>query len=77
MAGSQYCIFDLDGTVDSLPGIASSIDSAFADCGLRTPACNVGQLIGPPIRQNGGASLLVLSVLLNIYSGTGADGWAL
>jgi len=52
MAGFQYCIFDLDGTlVDSLPGIAWSIDSAFAECGLSTPACNVGQLIGPPIRQ--------------------------
>ena len=51
MAGSQYCIFDLNGTVvDSLPHTAS-IDSAFADCGIRTPACNVGQFIAPPIRQ--------------------------
>jgi phosphoglycolate phosphatase len=52
MPGFRYIVFDLDGTlVDSLPGIAWSIDSAFAECGLPTPPCNVGQLIGPPIRQ--------------------------
>ena len=52
MPAFRYFIFDLDGTlVDSVPGIAWSIDSAFAECGLPTPACNLGQLIGPPIRQ--------------------------
>jgi phosphoglycolate phosphatase len=52
MSGFRYIVFDLDGTlVDSLPGIAWSIDSAFAECGLPTPPCNVAQLIGPPIRQ--------------------------
>src|ERR1700753_2531652 len=43
--------FDLDGTLlDSLPGIAFSIEQAFATCGLPMQALDLGAAIGPPIR---------------------------
>jgi phosphoglycolate phosphatase len=52
MQDFNYFIFDLDGTlVDSLPGIAWSIDCAFTDCRLPRPSCDVGKYIGPPIRN--------------------------
>jgi phosphoglycolate phosphatase len=53
-------VFDLDGTlVDSLPGIAWSIDAALAECGLTAPGSLkphdlrpdvLKRLIGPPVR---------------------------
>lgn len=47
----QAIFFDLDGTLlDSLPGIASSIEQAFVSCGLPMRAIDLRQVIGPPIR---------------------------
>lgn len=47
----QALLFDLDGTLlDSLPGIAFSIEQAFAACNLPMQALNLGEVIGPPIR---------------------------
>jgi phosphoglycolate phosphatase len=47
----QAIFFDLDGTLlDSLPGIAFSIEQAFAACGLPMQAFDLGAAIGPPIR---------------------------
>src|SRR5258708_7666093 len=47
----QALFFDLDGTLlDSLPGIAFSIEQAFAACGLPMQALDLGEAIGPPIR---------------------------
>jgi phosphoglycolate phosphatase len=44
-------LFDLDGTLlDSLPGIAYSVQAAFDAAGLHERAYNLRQLIGPPIR---------------------------
>jgi phosphoglycolate phosphatase len=44
-------IFDLDGTlVDSLPGIARSVEAALSSCGLPQLARDLKPLIGPPIR---------------------------
>jgi phosphoglycolate phosphatase len=52
MLNFSYFIFDLDGTlVDSLPGIAWSIDCAFTDCSLPRPSCDLGKYLGPPIRN--------------------------
>ena len=43
--------FDLDGTLlDSLPGIAFSIEQAFLACGLPMQAIDLREVIGPPIR---------------------------
>ena len=51
MQAFRYFIFDLDGTlVDSLPGIAWSIDAAFAGCGLPRPSGDLQHHIGPPVR---------------------------
>ena len=48
----QALFFDLDGTLlDSLPGIAFSIEQAFAACGLPMQALHLGEVIGPPIRE--------------------------
>jgi phosphoglycolate phosphatase len=47
----QALFFDLDGTLlDSLPGIAFSIEQAFAACRLPMQALDLGEVIGPPIR---------------------------
>jgi phosphoglycolate phosphatase len=47
----QALFFDLDGTLlDSLPGIAFSIEQAFVACGLPMQALDLGEAIGPPIR---------------------------
>jgi phosphoglycolate phosphatase len=47
----QALFFDLDGTLlDSLPGIAFSIEQAFAACDLPMQALDLGEVIGPPIR---------------------------
>jgi phosphoglycolate phosphatase len=44
-------LFDLDGTLlDSLPGIAYSVQAAFDAAGLPERAYDLRQLIGPPIR---------------------------
>lgn len=44
-------LFDLDGTLlDSLPGIASSIEQAFISCGLPMRSIDLREVIGPPIR---------------------------
>lgn len=47
------CIcFDLDGTlVDSLPGIAFSIDAALSECGHPPRTTALRALVGPPIRS--------------------------
>ena len=48
----MQAIFDLDGTlVDSLPGIAWSIDEALAACALPPSSMELRPLIGPPIRS--------------------------
>jgi phosphoglycolate phosphatase len=48
----RHAIFDLDGTlVDSLPGVASSIDVALEACGLPPLSVELRPLIGPPIRS--------------------------
>ena len=45
-------IFDLDGTlVDSLDGIAWSIEKALGSAGIAPPAADLRPVIGPPIRQ--------------------------
>lgn len=79
-------VFDLDGTlVDSLPGIAWSIDAALAECGL--PPRTAGRtddlkaLIGPPVRAilaavTGLADGLELDRLLAAFRRSyDADGW--
>jgi phosphoglycolate phosphatase len=44
-------LFDLDGTVlDSLPGIAFSVNAAFLAAGLAERTLDLRKLIGPPIR---------------------------
>ncbi len=44
-------LFDMDGTLlDSLPGIAYSVQAAFDAAGLPERAYDLRQLIGPPIR---------------------------
>jgi phosphoglycolate phosphatase len=44
-------LFDMDGTLlDSLPGIAYSVQAAFDAAGLPKRVFNLRQLIGPPIR---------------------------
>lgn len=44
-------LFDLDGTLlDSLPGIAYSVQAAFAAAGLPKRSFDLRQWIGPPIR---------------------------
>jgi phosphoglycolate phosphatase len=49
---TRHAIFDLDGTlVDSLPGIAWSIDRALAACCLPPRQAELRPLIGPPIRS--------------------------
>jgi len=48
----RHVIFDLDGTlVDSLPGIAWSVEAALSCCGLPRPSTDLKPLIGPPIRS--------------------------
>lgn len=45
-------IFDLDGTlVDSVPGIAWSVEAALSECGLNRTCASLRALIGPPIRE--------------------------
>ncbi len=47
----QAIFFDLDGTLlDSLPGIAFSIEQAFGACGLPMRTIDLREAIGPPIR---------------------------
>jgi len=47
----QAFFFDLDGTLlDSLPGIAFSIEEAFTACGLPMQPIDLREIIGPPIR---------------------------
>ncbi|MGA7158429.1 MAG: HAD family hydrolase [Acidobacteriaceae bacterium] len=46
----QGLFFDLDGTLlDSLPGIAFSIEQSFKSCGLQMQPLNLLKTIGPPI----------------------------
>jgi phosphoglycolate phosphatase len=48
----QAIFFDLDGTLlDSLPGIAFSIEQAFVTCGLPMQPIDLRRAIGPPIRS--------------------------
>jgi len=52
MTPARHVIFDLDGTlVDSLPGIAWSVDVALRSCGLPPAQRDLRPLIGPPIRD--------------------------
>lgn len=47
----RYLFFDLDGTIlDSLPGVAYSVQQAFDACGLRLINGELRSMIGPPIR---------------------------
>ena len=47
----QFILFDLDGTLlDSLPGIAFSVNYACREAGVPEPAVNLRSLLGPPIR---------------------------
>ena len=47
----SYVLFDLDGTLlDSLPGIAFSVQEACRTVGLPEPKVNLRSLLGPPIR---------------------------
>ncbi|HJT87181.1 MAG TPA: HAD hydrolase-like protein [Bryobacteraceae bacterium] len=66
MSSVRHVIFDLDGTlVDSLPGIAWSVDAALAACGASRRCPDLKALMGPPIRDilaevsgvSGGAAL--------------------
>jgi len=51
MIAFRHIIFDLDGTlVDSLPGIEWSAREALAACGAGPLSCDLGPLLGPPIR---------------------------
>ncbi len=48
----RQIIFDLDGTlVDSLPGIAWSVDAALRSCGMAAANRDLAPLIGPPVRD--------------------------
>src|SRR5437870_1611955 len=48
----QAIFFDLDGTLlDSLPGIAFSIEKAFEACSLSMRPIDLREAIGPPIRK--------------------------
>ena len=48
----RQTIFDLDGTlVDSLPGIAWSVDAALRSCGMAPANRDLAPLIGPPVRD--------------------------
>lgn len=52
MNAIRHALFDLDGTlVDSLPGIAWSVDKAVRSAGLPPRSRDLGPLIGPPIRD--------------------------
>lgn len=47
----QFVLFDLDGTlVDSLPGIAYSVNQACRAVGIAPPGADLRSLLGPPIR---------------------------
>ena len=49
----RHVIFDLDGTlIDSLPGIAWSVDVALRSCGLPPAERDLAPLIGPPVRES-------------------------
>jgi phosphoglycolate phosphatase len=51
MIAFRHIIFDLDGTlIDSLPGIEWSAREALAACGAGPLLCDLGPLLGPPIR---------------------------
>lgn len=82
MSRMRHAIFDLDGTlVDSLPGIAWSIEQALVECGFPPAAVDLRPLIGPPIRSilstvsglSGGHSLDRLEQAFR--SSYDSDGW--
>ena len=63
----RHAIFDLDGTlVDSLPGIAWSIDAALSQCGLPPLRRDLKPLVGPPIRN-------ILSTVAGVCEGERLD----
>lgn len=77
-------IFDLDGTlVDSLPGIAFSVNAALAACGLPPADGDLGTLLGPPIRDiltqvSGTPDVRVLDRLeANFRASYDVEGWQL
>jgi len=52
VSSPRHVIFDLDGTlVDSIPGIAWSVDAALRSCGLAPAERDLAPLIGPPVRD--------------------------
>ena len=52
MSFVKHVIFDLDGTlIDSVPGIAWSVDAALRSCGLPAAGRELTPLIGPPVRD--------------------------
>jgi phosphoglycolate phosphatase len=52
MGSIRNAIFDLDGTlIDSLPGIAWSVEAALSSCSLPLPSYDLKHFIGPPVRS--------------------------
>ena len=82
MTAFRHIVFDLDGTlVDSLAGIAFSIDAALAACGFPPSAVDVAPLIGPPVRAilatvSGSSDRGVLDRLESSFRASyDAEGW--
>jgi phosphoglycolate phosphatase len=82
MSAVRHVIFDLDGTlVDSLPGIAFSVDAALRACGLPPVKRDLAALMGPPVRDilaavSGGADRHMLDRLERSFRASyDAEGW--
>jgi phosphoglycolate phosphatase len=82
MAAIRNVVFDLDGTlIDSLPGIAYSVDVALDECGVLAIRKDLRSLIGPPIRNilatvSGISNDATLDVLLAAFRRSyDTEGW--
>src|SRR5262249_48841207 len=78
----HHAIFDLDGTlIDSLPGIAWSVNVALAACGLPESSRDLAPFIGPPIRSilesvSGATDTTLLNRLEQAFRRSyDSDGW--